>query len=673
METVNMNMRDVLISLLLAVIVGVIVYYPNHLAETHVKNDKNLSSQYVYSALSVIPIGISGDEILYGAPVKKVMDGTWKLNDSYAFEGTLRPNPTPNLAFIISGLMARLLGSINRLFEISDFIWPFVSVLVGYFFLMTFAGNRLVSVWGVVLLMCSKGIPQLINNILFKFPSITAAMVPADHALSLTLEKLPYNQMLFPFTFAAYFVFFIFLKKSNWVNCVLAGVVVGLSSYFYFFSFMLLGLQIVFFVVVAWLRGEKRNATYFFMSGCLALIVSFYYLVGVALHMTNPDGVLFSITAGVTRTLTDAVLLKEMIKTTVFSGAILFLLYKKLIQWAHAALILSISASAYFLTLLSVLIAFLPEVSHVILVEVRYANLLTLILLIAVILRIIHTKISPWGLLNHILNTKKYLPPCMGFVLAVFLLCNTIQVLANTSYFYNRRANLYYNRYVVHKDTWAAYEWLNKNAPKDSVVLSADIEQITMIPLQTGLYTYIPVAFLSTLHIDEIWKRIREGFSFLGISQEVLNTFVLYDDEGYGPALDLLDRITAVDSLQTFKEVCLKVRKARFHRTIFMVHYAFEKGSLSFRYYKDKMTPEEKGRVMKGDNSFVFFVPDQLYQGYFKDYKVSAGDAKILTDKVDFVWFGEMERALTGQDALVSQDLKLVFDSDVVKLYKIDR
>ncbi|MHC4596337.1 MAG: hypothetical protein ACYS19_15530, partial [Planctomycetota bacterium] len=88
------------------------------------------------------------------------------------------------------------------------------------------------------------------------------------------------------------------------------------------------------------------------------------------------------------------------------------------------------------------------------------------------------------------------------------------------------------------------------------------------------------------------------------------------------------------------------------------------------------LTTDELKRINdneKGSRYFqgIFFVPSNVINEQLTDYKSEAGNINLLKYKADYVWFGPLEKNLSGAERLESDKLKPVFQNQKVTIYKI--
>ena len=154
--------------------------------------------------------------------------------------------------------------------------------------------------------------------------------------------------------------------------------------------------------------------------------------------------------------------------------------------------ILSIGVPVYFIMFLPSQKLLIPETSHFHGFEIRNAIFLSMLLLFSVFvdkekIKIFFTnKVANFLKINY--KTLSYIRIC----LILGIVFHSTMILASEFYYMKNKSSLYYHRYILDKNFIAAYKWLDEQPLKDSVVLSIDPEQINLILIYTGMYTFLP-------------------------------------------------------------------------------------------------------------------------------------------------------------------------------------
>lgn len=667
------NKIDIVLGLGLAVITGLIFYYPNYRIKANISKDDVLAKHFVYSPLVATRIGETTDELKYGTLSKKVMVGNFSLGDPLIFERRNNLNPMSNLPFLIGGLLSRVFGSVNSFFMFADFFFPFLSIIFGYIFLRVFLGNRLIAFWGIVVLLSMYNLPKLVNVFLFRFEEAFAQSSNFKDSFNFYALKYPSYQLVFPLTFLSYFSCYQLLKGNTNRYCILTGVLVGVFSYIYVYSFFTLGLQLVFLMVWAYLKGNKHLALRLFLTGMLALAIGSFYLKGLLIFAMDPAHIYKSITIGLSKSV-DYNIVYALLKFLFFTILLLLLAWKIGSITDEVLFLLSIMLPTASLMVISTQVFFLPQTQHLATFETRTFTVISVLLLVSICLnKDLLSKIIPLRFCPFTDQRHRY----TKIILIILIVLNCGQIMASEVYYLDKKSSLYYPKFTVDRNIVDAYGWLEKHVTKDSVILSLDEQQISLMPTFVGGYIYIPDMFLSMSSPAEVWGRIKQGFGFYGVGEGVLRDIL----RGYQPrhSEGILDsRPLNTFDLRNRDHAYLEFRKKWFPFTIFHGHFLFDSKSLSLEQYKRYLNSDEIGLVYQnesGKSHFqgVFFIPSKLIDEQLADYKSDSGNIGLLKYKVDYVWFGPLEKDLSGLDGLSSDNLRLVFQNEKIRIYEVDR
>ena len=667
------NKMDIAVVLVVAIISGLIFYYPNHSIKRSISNDRLLSEHFVYSPLVSTRIAPVQDELKYAAYTRKAMDGDICIGDPDIYERRNDVSPVNKLPYIIAGVLSRLLGSVNSFFMLSDFLFPFLSILIGYFFLRLFLKNKLVALWGIIILLSMYSFWQLFNVLLFDFDSAFQHTNNFRIAFNVFALKYPSYQIIFPFTFLFYLCCYQLLTKNSSMYCVFTGLLLGLSSYMYLYSFITLALQVVLLTAWTFSRGKKDLALKFFLSGMMALLISIFYIKNILIFSSGPDHIYKSMTAGLTKSV-DYNIVKTLIKFLFCSALLLYIFRKMRSLSSNIVFILSIMIPAVVIMLLSMVIFFLPQTQHLNTFEARNVVVISLLLLVSILLKKDDIKtLFPQSVLSFF-SKRRRLSSSMRICILAIIVLHSGQIAASELYYVHQKSTLYNQCYMIDKDVMAAYDWLDKYAPKNSVVLSLDEQQISMVPVFSGLYVYIPDMFLSMCTVEEVWDRIKQGFGVYGVDGNTLKDILSGYKSSYSEDKRDVKPVNEVE-IKHREQVYLEFKKVWFPELVFHGQFLFDSKSLSFQHYSKYLTTDELKRIKdseKGSRYFqgIFFVPSNVINEQLTDYKSEAGNINLLKHKADYVWFGPLEKNLSGIEHLESDKLKPVFQNQKVTIYK---
>lgn len=652
---------DIALSLLLAVITGLIFYYPDYKIEENINKDERLSHSFVYSPLVFNYPGVVADEVHYAAICRKVMDGIGNINDAHIYEKRGYSGPVGKLPYIVCGGLSRLSGSVISFFKWKNYFFPAVSVIIGYFFLRLFLESRLIAFWGIILILSNYSGTQLVNVLLFRFNSAFSDFYPA---ISVFTEKYPSYQLIFPFTFLFYLFSYRLLKKNNNMCCLITGIMAGVSFYLYFYSFLGIGGQLAFLTIWTFFQRRRDLSLRFLVSGIIALLIGVFYIKSMVAYTADPNRVFKAMAVGIGRNL-DYDIVKAGLKLLLCYALILYLSRKFRSIGDKAVFIFSIGIPVFLLMVLSRFRPILPETQHFHTFEFRTTIFLSILFVMSLLLNRGYIMKLMSERVAHIFNGRQIMMSAIRIGFIALIALHSTQVLASEYYYQSKKSSLYYHRYIIDRDTMDAYNWLDKYAHKDAVVLSVDVEQINMLPIFTGLYVYLPDLLIGMSPLPEVFERTKGGFGFYGINKQVVGELLNYETP-----FDLMPGIKSGDDIEKIKQVHFEYKKRQFLTLVFGATFDFAEDRVNFQYFKKYLTPEEISAIKKNGNGRRF-VPARLLNEELKNYQVDSGNVDLLKYKVNYVWFGPYEKALSGLSELRSDRLKLVYQNTSVKIYQV--
>lgn len=670
------NKTDIIISIFLAIITGIIFCYPNFKIKDNILNDKDLSKNFIYSPLAANRIAPVNDELKYAAYIRKVMDGNLNIWDPNIYERRNNVNPTNKLPFVLAGIFSRWVGSVNQFLVLSDFVFPFFSIIIGCFFLRLFLENRLISFWGIIILLSQYGYSQLFNVLLFRFDASFAHLTNFKDAFNVFALKYPSYQFVFPFTFLVYYFCYKLLLKNSNRYLFITGVLVGLSSYIYIYSFLTLGLQLFFLMVWSFFQGKRILSLRLLLAGILALLISSFYLNELLSFRSSLAYNHHAMASGASKGI-DYNIAFTSFKLIFLALLCLYLSWKISFLWHKVAFLLSITLPTLFLMVLSMHFFLIPQTQHFNTFEARNVGFLSLLFLISEILVKKRTKSFVPKKLFDWYKQKKNLDSCIKILFVAIIILHSSQIMASEWYYLHKNSSLYYPKYTINKHFVAAYDWLDKNVSKESVVLSIDEQQILLLPIFTGCYVYIPDSFISLCPGHEVWKRVGQGFGFYGVNKQILESILKGYELPHEYREEMIDfKVDNKYDLEKNQQAYVAYRKKWFPFIVFS-WFAFDSNGLAFQYYRHYLSELELKRIEHNERgkSFyqgIYFIPSNLIKEQLIDYKSDSGNVDLLKYKVDYVWFGPLERDLTGLNEIKSNKLKLIFQNKEVTLYKVE-
>lgn len=205
----------------LAVLVGLIHYFPQILFEYQLDND--------YQGIYILT---SSDEYAKIAKVQEIYDGHYLSANAFAYEyKDASPPEGINITELLIGLIGRMIHlSAVQITLLLKFILPIILFLLLYYLSFLISGSRTASLITPSLILLGSHlkspqlIPEIINQIInFQFQGFLVYLRPSHPSFSSI------------FFFAGFIFLFLFFKTKKWSYGFWVGLVLGLLFYIYAF------------------------------------------------------------------------------------------------------------------------------------------------------------------------------------------------------------------------------------------------------------------------------------------------------------------------------------------------------------------------------------------------------------------------------------------------------
>jgi len=470
-----------LITLTLALCVGIVFSLKNIILYSKTINNP----QIFFTPFS------GGDNDTYGAQIREVFEGKLFSGDAYSYETRNKLPINSWLPILSLGLIAKVLNSVELVFIFSDFFFPTILFILIVNFIYQLNQRYWVSVVTglstLFLFQLISKIPPVTKELAYKFWQAITLKEP----IGLYFGRLPPPQ----FTFTVFFLFIISLyytltnKNKNKIIFLLPGILSGLLAYIYFYhwtvSLVMIAVCLGFNLLVKNKIVAKRLITILL----IALIISsgyFYQIFSVNLidkqfQMGRIDG--------------------RFIEplTTLRYGLLTIIIFWLIRKPALKQLLASIFIAAVILVNLQVVVGYTISPGHW-----PNSTFEPLVVVSAGILLVeIFKKLNWQKALNYFW--------ILIFPIFLYAILNQIGVIKSWE-------SLYY----LSSGEKRLYDWLNKNSPPDSVVLSPNKMISRRLPAITHQYPYLPYGCLSQLSTEQIWERFNLASSIIQLKPEYI-------------------------------------------------------------------------------------------------------------------------------------------------------
>lgn len=498
-----------------AVLVGLIYVLPHFI---HYQTLKSQGKEYVplttESYFDVMNV--------HGARLRDILDGDLISGDIDIFEYRNGPSIWPILSMTIFAPLIFLTRSIFAALIISDFLFPALIFLSLFYLFFVFSRKRLFAVGVAMFLMLFPQAPLLFPPTSWmKLKNLFLQIFPWPWQPAVNLTYLrpesfigagPFFILFFAFAYKALTIEAAD-KKKRYFFIILAGIFYGLlfNFYFYFWAFatIFLGLLLAFLLI----KSRSRVLVVIFM-GLVGAVVSIpFWLNQLRLVKLLNYQEIIQRNAGLE--------ISHAFRTSVWKTYLLYIFAAALIFWLAKKLKPQDKIRSWFLICLSltgivvfniqVVTGFTPQSDH----WSGRVFLITNGIICAVILYDLYLYFeSRW----HKKSTKKVLF-AVGLVLIFSLLSN---VLISEAIVEKNRATLY----TLPTGLMSAYEWLNKNTSKDSVVLTPSLATNIDLPAYTHNRIFLPRAGTSLAPESEFLDRLYIAYKLFDVKPQYLDKMI---------------------------------------------------------------------------------------------------------------------------------------------------
>lgn len=462
-----------LIILFFAIIVGLIFSLENILPYLATRN----SPDKIYTVFK------GGDENLYAAEIREVLEGKLFSGDAFIYENRQKPPFTQWLAILVMGLLAKVFGSLELIHLLGNFFFP-----AGIFLLIFSFVDRITKhYWGAVvtalatlfLFQLTTKLPPLTPSLFHSFLNMITLKEPVIFGFSSLVTR--------QFSFMVFFLFIISFyellnnnHKKYWP--ILCGLSSGLLIYIYIYywtaSAVILGIGFLL------KRGKPL-----FWAGIYSILASAYFLIpysqGGLIERQIAEG---RIDGRFFEPLTT-------LRYGVFCVAIFLLIKNKPLK----QLLLSIFLAAVILMNLQLILGYTVDPGH-------WPNAVFEPMAVIAVGLMVFSRFK-------------------RFTKHIWLLIIPIvfYALANQA----AMAKALLSTRQLTKNENELFQWLNHYGQADSVVLTLDKRLNRYLPVLTPVYVYLPYGALTQLSLDQIWERADLAFSIYNLNQEEISKKLL--------------------------------------------------------------------------------------------------------------------------------------------------
>ena len=591
----------------MAILLGLISFLPNIIIE------KKLAEE----GLNYYPLTAAGyfDEMVFYAPfVKEVIEGNWISDDADFLEHQNTPSIFPILPPIILRLLFFFTNSVTQIFVWNDLLLPPISFFIIYLLIYNLSQNKIFSVFSAFFVV---GV------------SITSDILPLEklwrHGWN---EFLSYSQPLFisrTYNYAVTFIglalslFFIhrLLKNQSLTNKIAAAITTGLLIHLNFFYGVYIGLSLLFLIAMFFWQKKYLEAKNIIFVLIVTAVMAIPYLIQGTLVQNYPHW-----PEVLLRQETDfgrhvyLNIYKHYLLYFALAGLLLFF-GKKVKEMSTATLFTSLLLAGFIGLNLQVFLGYSVMPNHWLRTNVLGFKFAVLALILWL------KELYPF--------IKKYFNALAGLGLAFFIL---VTVLNQVSYGINN-----YSLFTFPENLMESFRWLEKNTPKNSVVMTPSTITNHYLLVYTNNKVFMGSSYRSVVSNSELEERLLLTYKTFGISSEYLK-------EAFDP-----DQLI-VNQGDTEK---IPLKMGHLY-TSSMIEYIYNNQyidvSIDPHYKKPPFTSSLKERLAKS-------------------YGKTEIDLTKLKYKADYIYIGPLEKEFAHADFDKMPDLTKIYDKDNVQIYQI--
>ncbi|MCL4415285.1 MAG: hypothetical protein M1365_01080 [Actinobacteria bacterium] len=449
----------------------------------------------------------------YAARIRRVFEGELIVRDPLIYEYRHGPNQSTTFPPLILGMIAKILGSVEAVFILSDFLFPFISSLILLTFLKKLGLKIYFSTLTTASILSYSFRTDDWNNFIINFLKTISNFdtIHLQSYLNSVTRQLEYGRLDSPeFTFilllgAIYFLYLLFTSrkknlKSNLKNILLSGMFFGLLfySYAYYWIFFLFGALSTAGVLILLKETKKAFSVITVLILGLFMSVSFWkdYLAFKNLTQFNEISLRLGWESGMTAFTRESWYIILLI-------LVIIVVYIK-IQSRYQGNLLFITS---FLVGGIVCLNFRSIFGWGVQTWHFY-------------MRIVY----PWMVLSSFIALFYFLTKFNYKKIKYFAIISTILVIL-ASFGIQTLSSINMNSsFKISKELSEAFAWLNKNTPKNSVIASPSITTNYLLPTFTHNYIYLPDGLLSSASNQEILDRTYFLYSLYNVPEDFSNS-----------------------------------------------------------------------------------------------------------------------------------------------------
>lgn len=439
------------------------------------KNDGN-----VYYPVTVAS---SRDEILYAARARAVMAGQWKAGDIAIAGNEESPALLPLLNPIIMGGLGKVLGSLERAFMVSDFLFPPLIFIGLYALAFELTGKKKFALLFAVLFMF---VPKFFTTLPPFTPGLLKKSLSSflpDPSNGLYFARYEYPKVTFVFFVSAWYFLVRALRRGGKRNVFFAGVGAGLLFYTYLFDWVyFFGGMGVMLALFAWGKHREYARRLLAVMGIGMLIGSLYWVNFFALRaLPHFDDIAARIGVELGRNLRWETVWKSYARIALFVPLMWIMVKRK--RTLSALVVIAFLLTYFFVVNIQLVIGFNPHPDH-------WHRVQYLTIALAAGMLIERAVRAQWRSKARV----------AGVALGIY-------VMGMASFQQVLFSKISAWRYAVDAAYAKSYEWIEEHVPQTAVIGSVSSLTNVELPIYVHRNVFLPNGFHTTISNREIWIR----------------------------------------------------------------------------------------------------------------------------------------------------------------------
>lgn len=481
-----------------AVVVGLVCGLPHGLIPLQ------LSDPAAYTPLVISDVSfVTFDETFnYAARAREVMDGRWRVTDPLAWEYKTVPAFYAPPEQVALGVLARALGSVDRVFVLADVVFPAIDFLLIVLFLRALGAAMPLACLGALAIL-SGGVQNSVR-LLVDVARVAAGGDPATLArivrpLEFTRTWTP--ELTFVLLIGGFIALWHALERRSWAWAALCGVCVAMLIPSYYFYWMFLAASVAVLGARALLTGPRDRAPLLGFALVLGAALATPYWLSYRAFQQLPEAVEITTRFGlepgrhlVVPSLKDVALLAALAAAARVLGGTRFVFMLAL------GLALVLCRNVQLVTGFTVQSGHWGYRTVVIWQTLSLATLLTAL-----------PGLGPAQTPTRLARALRAGAGAGAVVLVVAMIGHQVVLSRNTA-----------PAFTLPPGFAEAFAWINRSTPRDSVIVSPSFETSLLIPAHTHANVFMPTGLQALAPNRELVERLLLTYKAYGVPTSYL-------------------------------------------------------------------------------------------------------------------------------------------------------